>query len=239
MVIRGGGCKCQPWCISCVKTVEGKEFVELSRRHSGFCRFVAGESSLRGSQFLDDLRHKRTAATLESCSSGTRGSEGALFDDGAVSRRDHKKQRKETQQKLAKGEAPAVIKLNMPEVQTEDGVVGPLSIQVLPDLNPQQNVWVEASAQVLEYIRHAHANSDPKVQERRERTDGGVRWRTDRKAFLATRWSASRERQIVKTFRPTGEADEQIEEAKTKAAMGREGGVGRRGGRVGRRARGR
>lgn len=192
----------------------------LNKRDTGFCRFVSGNPHrCSGDKFLDELRAKRTEATLKSGASPTPagGSEQPLFEEvptAAV----RKRQRKEVATKQSEGELPPTIVVSVPKIQDPDGnEVGPLVVKVLPSVCQHSIVWVELSAEVLAYVRAAMLVSETKAPTPREVSEGGVRWRADRKRYLAERCNKETGQKKQRSFKPADASDEAKHDAKLAA----------------------
>ena len=62
------GDKCKPWEVTSYSTIDGRDFIVLSKTDSGFARFVTGEAKstqFRSVNWLDELRRHRTLGTME------------------------------------------------------------------------------------------------------------------------------------------------------------------------------
>lgn len=203
--VTGGGCKSQPWIFQAVENLEGFEFGKLSRRDTGFARFVCGVPKWeRHMLWLDDLRAKRTEASIMAADAGAAAS---LFDP--LSNPAARKRRKvEAAEKLARGELPPFVTVKLPSFQGVDGVVvQALEAKVKTDLAVSAVVSMEITASNLEYVRQAmlacQEAEEPKV---RAVVNDAVRWRGDRKAWIATREADGK--RISKTFKPKDPEDD-------------------------------
>ena len=216
VVVKGGGCKLTPWILPSVSVLDGKEFTQLTKRDSGFCRFVSGSpSGSRGMSFLDELRRKRSAATLAACSQPA--SNEQLFEaTPTAAARKKLKQAAIAQQE--RGEMPDLVVLDLPRIIGQDGVeVGPIKLAVRSSLDISSNVWVELTSEALTYIRAAMLASEPLAPMQRGATDAGVRWRNDRGRFVATRFSQRLNREVMRSFKPEDDTQESKEAAKEDA----------------------
>lgn len=210
--ISGGGLKLGwPWVVNDTNTVNGIEFVQLSKRDSGFSRFVSGTpTGARAMTWLDTLRAQRTRASLAAATTGE-----SLFGDAPPTKAAKKKQRQNASAVRSKGELPATVVLKMPGFTGVDGnEVGAMDLQVLSDLDLHACASVELKPENLVYVREAmrHSAQEP-GRLRAPSDDTGVRWRADRRVWLAKRTDPESGKSVTKSFKPEVADDEASKEA--------------------------
>lgn len=201
----GGGCKSQPWIMHAVENLEGFEFAKLSRRDTGFARFVSGVPKWdRHMMWLDDLRAKRTEASILT----TDVTSAASLFDPLANTAARKRRKLEAAEKLARGELPPFVTVMLPSFQGVGGVVvQALEAKVKTDLSVSAVVSIEITAINLEYVRQAMLASQEKEEPKgRAVVNDAVRWRGDRKAWIATREVDGK--RISKTFKPKDPEDD-------------------------------
>ena len=200
-----------PWIIVDTEMIDGHTFIELKRRDSGFCRFIAGKAwrKVPTMSFLNDLQRRRTSETILSCL------EASLFDDALPTKAAKKRARYDASRKADNGELKPWIALSLPELVGSDGtVVQPCVIKVKPSLKTGEALVVDLSIDTLTYIRKAMLLSQKPDADIYAKKDG-ARWRTDRNY-----WAVSREENgtvVPKTFKPKSNAEEDVLEARDEA----------------------
>ena len=209
-VVTGGGCKRDGWVITDSELIEGIEFIKLNRLDTGFCRFVSGHAKgMRDMDFLEKLRWMRTQATID-LAKPPPAEGGNLFK---VSASETKKaiqfRKKESQGMQARGELPLTCKVRLPAVVHNDGTTSPaMEVKVKSCLDPKENVMIELKAEILEHLRFVMLHSEQPASRKRPPSGAfhGVRFRAERKGFLATRKQDGKE--TYKTFKVDDDADE-------------------------------
>lgn len=186
----------------------GVEFIQLNKRDSGLNRFVSGTANgARNMTFLEELRSKRSAATIAAVAPAAPAGE-VLFDQ-APTKAAQKKRRTEAVGK----DLPSVVTVDLPRIQGEDGETrGPVSIKLRPGVDATSNVWMEIRPDALEYLRLAMALSAPAERKCRTASSGGGRWRPDRKRFIAQRPSSDEGKMITRSFKPDDPDSEESRE---------------------------
>ena len=206
IMVHGGGC-CQkrPWVITNCELIDGKDFVILTKRDTGFSRFVSGTSyGIRDMTYLNDIRALRTEATL---AIGQRGD--SLFDDGAPTAAARKKQRRQASDLKDRGELPGSVAIQLPAVSAPNGdSAEALELRVKSSLDIGANIAVELTKESMWYIRCAMlASLQPDANKRDKVGCSNVRWRKDRNAFVAKRIDAAGKKEY-KTFKVNADADD-------------------------------
>ena len=197
ILISGGSCKLQPWCLTSVETVQGCEFVRLSKSDNGFARFVAGSGKgIRHMVYLSTIRQLRTEATLRCLS------EGSLFDSipTKAAKSHHKRRCVEAQ---SRGELPQVVDVEMPPIATHG--VPAMTMRMLSCIDINAAPSIELTPDNLHYVRMGMLSSTAEV--RSQSVSKGVRWDSKRKAYIAKRNDAEGKVKY-KTFRPDDVEDE-------------------------------
>ena len=214
MTVGGGGCnKSWPWVVQNLETANGIEFIQLSKRDTGFHRFVSGKvAGARDMDFLDHLRSLRQLATLQAC---REPGPVALFDaEAPPSKAAHKKAKREATQSRERGDMPSVVTLELPGFTDVDGQqVLAISARVKSGIDTTANVWLEFTTAALDYLRRAMVASDSSGRKQRTKQEPGVSWRQSRKRFIAVRVSSSGSKS-QKTFAPDNSDTEGMEQAK-------------------------
>ena len=206
-----------PWMISDTEVIDGTDFVALKRRDVGFCRFVAGKDwrKIPSMSFLNELQRKRTAETILSCQSTS------LFDDALPTQAARKRARHDASKKADCGELKPWLSLSLPQLVCDDGTVVPACvIKVKSSLDTKEAVVVDLSVSTLSYIRKAMMMSQ-KPEENIYAKKDGARWRSDRNC-----WTVSREedgKAVKKAFKPKGDADEAVLDARDAAVAWSQG----------------
>lgn len=131
-------------------TIDGREFIQLQKKDSGFCRFVSGNvKGARNIVFLDQLRLMRTRATVDHVAPAA-----TLFQSG-LGRRALQRQR-ETARVAYEGDAPKVVQVKLPAVAH----LGERTINVKASIDPKESVAVELAPDVLLHIFHCMNKSE-------------------------------------------------------------------------------
>ena len=199
VMIRGGNLGNRPWIVTNVQTIEGVEMICLNKMDAGFARFVSGHrrGELSRMTYLDTLRATRTKATFEACSDG-------MFDMP-----DDARAKKAQKQKLSDTGVPDIVEVMLPAVEGHQHEY----VKIRSSLDVRNMLWVEMNPNVLDHVamlmRNSIVDTDEKI------TIGkGVRWSSDRKAFIARRPSKR-----MRTFRADGGSDDVLakDDAKNKA----------------------
>ena len=109
----------------------------------------------------------------------------------------------------ARGELPLTCKVRLPAVVHNDGTTSPaMEVKVKSCLDPKENVMIELKAETLEHLRFVMLHSEQPASRKRPPSGAfhGVRFRAERKGFLATRKQGGKE--TYKTFKVADDADE-------------------------------
>ena len=143
-----GGASAHPWIVSDVEIIGGVEFIQLSVADSGFNRFVAGTTKgLHGkSGFLAKLRELRTHATIQACCK----QHDALFGATAAAA---KRQRTQSREAHKRGDVPAVVQVEVPEVEHDGIIVGPMTIDMQGAIDSAATLRPRAAPEVRTYIK--------------------------------------------------------------------------------------
>ena len=200
-----------PWVVESVELVDGIEFAKLSKRDYGFCKFVGGigcRKIMHSWLFLHELQKLRTAATLKICIDSLHGN--ALFDNAPVG---------PAVKKRAKRDAtapPAWVDIDVPEVESSGIVAGATTLKVRASCDVRDAPWVELCPAALHYIKVAMLASA--VGDSPDVLHGidGVRWRKDRKCWLAVRPCDGNK--LTKSFKPADRSPEAIQDTLNIAA---------------------
>ena len=212
------GAKCQPWIVQDAVLVNGTEYIHLKSSCSGFCRFVVGKLrfSGAGSQSIPELQQQRTVATLEHVVKEDQGE--SIFDDVLPTEKCRKRARKTA---LEKQQLPDYVTVHLPDIVDGDNIIDGVAVKMLPSIDRRAAVHIEVTPQNLAYIRTAAnaAESDSKRNEELRRSgDANVRWRADRKVWLALRGTPIIKKGMSKCFKVSDVNDEiAVEEAKAAA----------------------
>ena len=211
-----------PWLIHNLENIDGREFLKLSHRDVGFCRFIAGKNfkQISTMTFLHELQLKRAQMTLDACSNAAQGQ--ALFDEAVPTVAAQKRARRDAKSRASLGALPPTISMQMPDITMEDGTHVPgVVLRAKSSLDVRESVMMELDAHMLSYARCAMLNShsDRVTPDRRH---PGVTWRSDRK-----HWSARRKtdngRFATKSFKPDGDDELAMNEAADRAAAWADG----------------
>ena len=110
-----------PWLIHNLENIDGREFLKLSHRDVGFCRFIAGKNfkQISTMTFLHELQLKRAQMTLDACSNAAQGQ--ALFDEAVPTVAAQKRARRDAKSRASLGALPPTISMQMPDITMEDG----------------------------------------------------------------------------------------------------------------------
>lgn len=199
IVVTGGGCKSTwPWVARNVELIDGTEYIQLEKKDSGFARFVSGApDGARSMNFLDKLRAQRTTASIQLATPGE-----ALFEAPPT-----KAARKAMKQSAAalrnKGALPPSVTLEMDGFTGVDGKeVPPTSFKVKSALDLKSPLYVELAPAALSYIREAMRLSDNPQGKQRAPSNTGVRWRPERRAWLAQRRHPETDKILTRSFQP-------------------------------------
>ena len=204
--IVGGGCAkgCIPWVIRDIEIIDNIDYVKLTRRDSGFCRYVLGRNSgrngLQDFKYLETLRMLRTSASERAITSDDMPLD-ALAAAGVPSparsgqRRlsDMWGKREDRAKARVVGADIKAVEVELEEINFEGVVVGPLSIQMPFSLHYAQNVAVPLRADVLHYIRVAilAAGECGHTSRKQASSDANApkhsKWIDQRSAFIAKR----------------------------------------------------
>lgn len=213
-LVTGGGADKHPWVVKpdCITTVENKQFVKLSKTDTGFMRFVLGSKRTDYSSvgYLKTLGRIRSDATLKLCGSN----QGAqLFDEEAtLPRRAKSRKRAEA---AASIDDSKVVTADMDDIIVDGELqAAACQIQMLPNIDPKACVWLELDAASLMYVRAALLASKTESEGEEKKKDSlpdGVRFRADRKVYLATRMRDGK--RTSKTFK-INDIDDDDEKAK-------------------------
>ena len=210
--VTGGALGSIPWILSEIETVDGVQYVRLSKLETGFSRFVFGgyrqrDNSLTDSGWLDILRGYRNKAQTPPAR------DNPMFA-GMKSRRTPRRR-----------PAARSVELELPPIADHDGV----RCRALTSSNPRSSVSVELKANVLSYVRAAiieHGKSGspikrerPVVQGERRlcrwtyvpRKDGESQW-----GFQALRTSGSRK---TRFFPCASDSPEMVEACREQALL--------------------
>ena len=209
-VVTGGGCKRDGWVITDSELIEGVEFIKLNRLDSGFSRFVSGHAKgMRDMKFLGQLRWMRTQATID-LAKPPPAEGGNLFKVSASeTKKSFRHRKKESQGMQERGELPLTCKVRLPTVKHNDGTTSPaMEVKVKSCLDPKENVMIELKAEILEHLRFVMLHSEQPASRKRPPSgeSHGVRFRAERKGFLATRKQDGKV--TYKTFKVADDADE-------------------------------
>ena len=171
----------------------------LNKMDAGFARFVSGSrrGELSKMNFLDRLRAMRTKATFESCNDG-------LFDMP-----DDQRARKVQKQRCSDTGVPDIVEVMLPAVEGHQHEY----VKIRSSLDVRNMLWVEMNANVLDHIAALMRSSFSETHDTGS-VGKGVRWSSDRNAFIARRPSKR-----MRTFRAEGDSGDELamEDAKAKA----------------------
>ena len=192
--IHGGKLKSSvPWTVNDIHTVDGVDFVHLSKKDNGLNRFVTGKQggALRDSNFLDILKKHRNIAML------TCKQEINAFGVVAAPTPYRSRQMRASNRE---GEQPEVLELDLPEVVCEGETAAAITMKVKAPSSDikADGICVELTVQNLNYIRVAmKASIGMKTGARHTPTrpsSSGCQWVKRRKGntagYLATRKGA-------------------------------------------------
>lgn len=206
IVVSGGGCNpAWPWIAHSVELIDGTEFIQLVKKDSGLARFVSGTAyGARSMSFLETLRSQRTAASIELAKPGG----NALFDEGPCTKRARKSLKQNAAALHKKGELPAWVCLEQPGFEGVDGNQVPATtLKVKTALDLQTPLSVELAPEQLGYIREAMRASDKGGRQRARPEKNGLRWRAERRAWLASRWDPEAGKMVSRSFQPDDPKD--------------------------------
>ena len=215
------GSKGKPWNPDFVEIIEGKEFVCLSRSDCGFCRFVRGGGTerLRDCAWLEELKALRTQKSCEAVN-GT--PQESLFDD-APSMSNYKF-KKATKNNDPDG-YPSVVRVELPGFSHDGNDLPSVSCDLKFCLSKRDNVHIEITADVLQYVRAAVLKSDGESSRKRARpivpSDKKVTWVPTRNAFVAKRMIGDTVKH--KTHKPASDNAFDVEHAREKASRWADG----------------
>ena len=196
------------WYVGDTELLEGKEFVRMQLHDSDFCAFMSGAvHKCRNVSVLADMKLLRTEATLKAML--PEDGDVSLFDaDQRAETIGGKKQRRMNQARLDSGQAPVMVKIDLPEFSSADGTVTPsLPALVRTSLDLQATIAIELTPDVAKYVRDAFeaqislAGPGGGVGSRSPPDREGVRWREARNAWVAERRSEDG-RRITRSFKP-------------------------------------
>jgi hypothetical protein len=143
-----------PWAPD-VKNINGQTFLQIDKWSRQLCMFVCGaglnlskakKSTSINCLFLEDLQRRRTAACDEAVAD-------AYGVDDAFQEGPPKKKRARKAKEADRDIAPSVVAVRCPEVKRLDLVLPATTIHMLFGVK-NNNLWVELSAENLEYLRH-------------------------------------------------------------------------------------
>ena len=139
-----------------------------------------------------------------------------MFDEVVVAAAAKKKTRREARSKAADGEIPQWVTLSLPAINSDTGTnVDAININVKSPIDVRDAIHVELEPHALHYIRVAMMQSHTDDRPLVERRNDGVRWRNDRKCWLAQRTDGGK--LVTQPFRPDGNDDLSIHDAADKA----------------------
>lgn len=177
--------------MAAVEPAGGKEFVVLRAGDANFCRVFLGKPkmSMGAMQLLHTMQATRTKCTLDAVTSLSDRST-SLFDDICITPAAKKKARSDAKQCTL----PSFIAVELPGCED----VLPLTLNVVPSLDAKKVLTIELLQENVDFIRKALLAADTievvigdfcfsagsrlvKVE------NGSVRWRPERKAWMAWR----------------------------------------------------
>jgi hypothetical protein len=208
------------WFPTHVNIIDSTEFVKLQSRDTGLQRFVGKGFD---PTFLDWFKQARTDVSIQLCSG-----KSELFDkDKHTSTYAMAMKRRRAVEKRTVGDLQDVIEVQVPDLVVNDQLtVSGLTIKCPTCIEKGSAVWVECSPPVMHYVRYAltkpwtmldkepaEVDDDPSVN-----NTSTLRWRSDRKAFLAKRPAADGKWEY-KTFRPPSEDKDDVDKARAEAQV--------------------
>eukprot|EP00971_Amphidinium_carterae_P071859 1421240-Amphidinium_carterae.1 len=183
-----------PWVISSLETIDGIEYVDLSRRDTGLHRFITHGTDLTCINWpfeqLKSLRNRQLSGTEQAEAAG-----GSIFKKELSQ---HSKRKLRCKEK-SKHEQFAYLLLDLPAVAYQGEEAGPISFKVKRVQDLKMNCAIEVSVLSLTYLRLAslaHAESeaaeaDPPKKRSRVVSGLGVSkklsWLSGKQVFLASR----------------------------------------------------
>ena len=173
----------QPWLVTHSEVIDGVEFVKLSLTDSGFNRFVSGTTKgCKTMKWLDDFRQQRCIETLK------RTADASSIFGGPPSKAARAKQKKDCMLQLQNGTLPNTISIAVPSVEYDGQYEGARMLKVVTAVDQKACLQVEASAEVLSYVRVAMlASQGSRKRTRRDDHTGCVRFADDTNTFVARR----------------------------------------------------
>ncbi len=212
------GEKQSPWLIDTREHVDGKEFLKLAHRDSGFCRFVAGTRArfVRNTRFLHELQLRRSQLTIAACEDASQGE--TLFDEVVTTATARKKARSSAKTKASLGEMRHTVNIDMPSFTTSDNITIPATtLHVKSALDVREAIMMEIDPHMLHYVRHAMLNSIISDRAAPDRRHDGVRWRGERGCWLAKRADVDG-KVVSKSFKPHGDDELAMRDAADRAS---------------------
>ena len=206
----------QPWFITTFQVHDGCTFIELSKKDTGFQRFVFGgykKGAVRDCRFLDELRKLRQ----HTCLSQRLETEASVFA-GRDTRHVATKKRRQARAGI---EPTTNVHVTMPSFTMDDGTcVDEVTCTMQWSLDFYAPLTVSLEANVLTYIRHAmHHSIEEDTKKRNKPSVVGkekmYRWVEKQSVFRAQRERNGKT--ITCIFRPAGKSDAEIADARDQA----------------------
>ena len=204
-----------PWIVQRTQVVDGVEFLTMSKKDSGFCRFVSGCTTMNGYVWLQHLKQKRNDAAA-----GLAGSERTSIFGKRLSHYAKAKLRKRAMAQQREHDAFTVISL--PAVEHEGEYASSIDMQVLKAKSQNEACGVEMTPDNIHDSRVATLamGCTPKLVVQHDVVEGVPKkctWNPKKKALIASRQSPGQKKQY-KTFRPADDYFDAIDDARGKAA---------------------